>query len=58
LREEHPDLYEAAKRFERVNGDQKFTWVDGKSLSDLEQDPKRYPLPQLDETDGCAICHL
>lgn len=58
LREEHPDLYEAAKKFERVNGDQKFTWVDGKSLADIETDPKRYPLPQLDEADGCAICHL
>ena len=58
LREQHPDLFEAAKRYERTSGTKNFTWVDGKSLVDLETDPKRYPLPQLDEADGCAICHL
>ena len=58
LKEEHPDLFEAAKGHERVSGKQQFTWVDGKTLADVESDPKRYPLPQMDEAEGCAICHL
>ena len=58
LKEEHPALFSQAKGYERVSGTQNFTWVDGKTLSDLEADPKRYPLPQIDETDGCAMCHL
>jgi 3'-phosphoadenosine 5'-phosphosulfate sulfotransferase (PAPS reductase)/FAD synthetase len=58
LKEEHPDLFELAKSYERTEGDKQFTWVGGRSLSDVENDPKRYPLPQIDEDEGCAICHL
>ena len=58
LKEEHPDLFELAKSYERTEGDKQFTWVSGRTLEDIERDPKRYPLPQIDEDDGCAICHL
>ncbi len=58
LRKTHPDLYQAAKKYERVEGDKRFTWVDGRTLSDLEDDPVDYDLPDPEAEDGCAICHL
>lgn len=58
LKEEHPDLFEKAKSYERVEGDKLFSWVDGKTLDQIADDPKRFPLPQLDEGDGCAVCHI
>lgn len=58
LRKNHPDLYEKAKAYERTEGNKRFTWVDGRTLSELEQDPKEYPVQTPDEADGCAICHL
>ena len=38
LKERHPDLYEKAKQYEKV--DKGYTWVEGESLSELEQ-PER-----------------
>jgi 3'-phosphoadenosine 5'-phosphosulfate sulfotransferase (PAPS reductase)/FAD synthetase len=58
LKEEHPDLFEKAKSYERVEGEKLFSWVDGKTLDQIADDPKRFPLPQLDEGDGCAVCHI
>lgn len=58
LKDEHPDLFEAAKRYERVEGDRAFTWVQGRSLAELEKIEKRYPLPIAEDSPGCAICHL
>ncbi len=58
LKDEHPDLFEKSKAYERIDGDKLFSWVDGKSLDQIANDPKRYPLPQLDEDDGCAVCHI
>ena len=58
LKDEHPELYEAAKSYEKTTGEKQFSWVDGRTLADLEKDPNRYPLPVIDEDDGCAICHL
>jgi 3'-phosphoadenosine 5'-phosphosulfate sulfotransferase (PAPS reductase)/FAD synthetase len=58
LKEEHPDLYEMAKSYERVEGDKLFSWVDGRTLDQIANDPRRFPLPQLDEDDGCAVCHI
>jgi len=58
LRDEHPVLFEAAKEYERsVNGKQ-FTWVDGRTLDEVADQPRREPIPAPDLTDGCAICHL
>ncbi|MAW34407.1 MAG: phosphoadenosine phosphosulfate reductase [Proteobacteria bacterium] len=56
LKERHPDLYEKAKAFEKTEGDKKFTWVDGRTLSDVEKIKKRYEIKSV--KDGCAICHL
>lgn len=58
LREEHPDLYERAKAYERTEGKKQFSWIDGRTLEDLERDPRRYPILHPEESDGCAVCHL
>ncbi len=59
LKENHADLFEAAKKYEKVkeNG-QKFTWVQGRSLDDIEALKTRYSTPEPEAEDGCAICHL
>ncbi len=58
LLENHRDLFERARGYEtKVNGKQ-FTWVDGRVLADIEKLDKRYPVPSMDEVEGCAICHL
>ena len=58
LKEEHPELFEAAKGYEKVTGDKQFTWVDGRTLEDIAALARREPLPAADGTDGCAVCHL
>jgi len=58
LEEQHPELFEKAKDYEKVKNGKQYTWVDGKSLDDIQHMERRMPLPQLDETEGCAICHL
>jgi hypothetical protein len=58
LKEEHPDLFEAAKGYEREENGRQFTWVDGRTLEELEAMPRREPLPMIDAAEGCAICHL
>jgi len=58
LKDEHPDLFAQAKKYEQVKGGKQFTWVEGKTLDDIAQLEKRYPLPMADEEEGCAVCHL
>lgn len=58
LKEQHPELFEKAKQYEKAQNGKAYTWVDGKSLGDIEKMERRMPLPQLDEAEGCAICHL
>ena len=58
LLKEHPDLFEKAKQYEKSGGKNKFTWVDGRTLDELEVDQREYPVQDVDEADGCAICHL
>lgn len=58
LKENHPDLFEKAKGYEKFVDGKSYTWADGRSLSEVEEMPKRYPLPLADENEGCAICHL
>jgi 3'-phosphoadenosine 5'-phosphosulfate sulfotransferase (PAPS reductase)/FAD synthetase len=58
LKEHHPDLYERAKKYEKLSGTRRYTWVQGRSLEDIERLEKKYPLADMDETEGCAICHL
>jgi len=56
LKDEHPDLFEDAKEYEREQNGKRFTWVQGRTLDEIAAlAPK--PLP-VDDPDGCAICHL
>lgn len=57
LKENHPELFELAKRYEKTVGNKKFSWVEGKTLDEVADSPKREIL-EIDETQGCAICHL
>lgn len=57
LREEHPELFEAAKKYEK-KGAKRYTWDEGRTLDEIAILPQKYPLPVVDETEGCAICHL
>ena len=41
------NLYEKAKAFEKTEGDKKFTWVDGRTLSDVEKIKKRYEIKSV-----------
>jgi 3'-phosphoadenosine 5'-phosphosulfate sulfotransferase (PAPS reductase)/FAD synthetase len=58
LKEEHPGLFEAAKRYEKYEGNRRYTWSQGRTLNEIADLPGDYPLPVIDEVDGCAICHL
>lgn len=58
LKEEHPDLFEEAKKYEKVKGEKQFTWTEGRTLDDIADLPDKYPLPIADDSEGCAICHL
>ena len=57
LKKNHPDLFEDAKNYEKVKGSKQFTWTDGRTLDDIAALPEQ-PLPMIDESEGCAICHL
>jgi 3'-phosphoadenosine 5'-phosphosulfate sulfotransferase (PAPS reductase)/FAD synthetase len=57
LKERHPELYAKAKSYEATASGRKYTWVDGRSLDDLEKMPRRAVKAKSDE-EGCAICHL
>ncbi len=56
LKERHPELYEKAKAYETMKKGRKYTWVDGRSLDDVENMPRRAVKSKAD--DGCAVCHL
>lgn len=58
LKERHPDLFEKAKTYEKTTGDKRFTWVEGRSLDDIEKINQKYKIIDMDEAEGCAICHL
>lgn len=57
LKERHPELFEKAKTYEQTSSSRGYTWVDGRSLADLETLPRREMKPKRDDA-GCAICHL
>ena len=58
LRAEHPELFKRAKGYEESRGSRRYTWVQGRDLSDIETLVEKYPLQSLDESEGCAVCHL
>ncbi|MDB4414242.1 hypothetical protein N9167_02325, partial [Akkermansiaceae bacterium] len=57
LKKHHPELFEKAKEYERKIGDKQFTWVQGKTLDQVVAG-KQKEIQPVDETNGCAICHL
>lgn len=58
LMENHPDLFEKAKRYEKVESGSKITWNSSMSLEEIEKLEKRYPVKSSEDLDSCAICHL
>lgn len=57
LKERHPELYEKAKSYEGGKNGRRYTWVNGRSLDNVEKLPRRAVKAKSD-TEGCAICHL
>lgn len=57
LMERHPVLYEKAKAYEQGQNGRKFSWVQGRTLEEIEKLPRRKVKQKSDE-EGCAICHL
>jgi 3'-phosphoadenosine 5'-phosphosulfate sulfotransferase (PAPS reductase)/FAD synthetase len=58
LKDEHPELFKKAKAYEEGTDVRRFTWTQGKTLDEIAHLPKLYPLPIVDSTEGCGICHL
>lgn len=60
LRQEHPDLFEQAQAFEKMEQDRRYTWVHGKTLKEIADAGDSSPSAPVDplSADGCAICHL
>ena len=57
LKEHHPDLFEKAQQYEKLEGTKKFTWTEGRSLEEIANLSRKEPLP-INEDEGCAVCHL
>jgi 3'-phosphoadenosine 5'-phosphosulfate sulfotransferase (PAPS reductase)/FAD synthetase len=58
LIEKHPKLFKKAKTYEKTTGSNKYTWVEGRTLTDIENLPVRYEIQDMDDAEGCAICHI
>ena len=58
LRTEHPHLFERAKAYESRPGATRYTWVQGRRLTEIEELSGKYPLQSIDDAEGCAVCHL
>ena len=58
LLENHPDLFEIAKSYEKMESGRLYTWCERRSLEEIAKLKKRYNVPSGEDLDGCAICHL
>lgn len=58
LKDTHPNFFELAQNYEKVEAGKKYTWVQGRTLSEIVALDGEYPLQDPDSLDGCAICHL
>ena len=56
LKERHPELFERAKAYEVMKRGRKYTWVDGRSLEEIERMPRR--AVRAKDEEGCAVCNL
>ena len=57
LKSHHPDYFDEAKKYEKIENGRQFTWSEGRTLDEIAELPL-YPLQTSEDTDGCAICHL
>jgi 3'-phosphoadenosine 5'-phosphosulfate sulfotransferase (PAPS reductase)/FAD synthetase len=57
LKEHHPDLFEKAKEYEKGKNGRAYSWVDGRTLEDVEKMPRR-EMKAKNDGQGCAICHI
>jgi 3'-phosphoadenosine 5'-phosphosulfate sulfotransferase (PAPS reductase)/FAD synthetase len=58
LKENHPDLFEKAKKYEKHESGCKITWNRDWSLEEIENIQRRYEVKSSDDIHGCAVCHL
>lgn len=73
LKEHHPELFEAAKKYEKLDPatGERYTWIQGSSLNELEKridektivfrskkDPESWQDSIGGDEEGCLICHL
>lgn len=58
LKANHPELFEAARRYEKMSNGKRYTWVEGRSLEEIAQLGDEYPLPMEGSSEGCSVCHL
>ena len=58
LRKYHPVLFQRAKTYEKTKGAKRYTWVEGRTLSDIEKLKKQHKVADGENLDGCALCHL
>lgn len=56
LRENHPELFEKAKKYEKTENGKTYTWRTSNSLAAIEALRERRDLKS--DGEGCAICHL
>ncbi len=58
LLENHPELFDRAKEYEKMENGRLYTWCEKRSLDQIAKLKKRYVVPKGEDLDGCAICHL
>ena len=56
LQENHPELFEKAKSYEKNENGRKYTWSSARALEDIESLKGKRELKK--DGEGCAICHL
>jgi 3'-phosphoadenosine 5'-phosphosulfate sulfotransferase (PAPS reductase)/FAD synthetase len=58
LMENHPELFDKAKEYEKTESGNKITWNRDWSLEQIKALNNRYELKSQESGNGCAICHL
>jgi hypothetical protein len=56
--ENHPELFEKAKEYEKIEAGNKITWNRDWTLSEIEVLNIRYDVKSADNIEACAVCHL
>lgn len=59
LRQHHPELFEKAKEYEKVDqeGGRRFTWSDGESLTEVEQEKRRTQILESHQKRCSRVTH-